>query len=270
MDGKPRLRLLGAEVDRITPAEMLAFAAGCVKAGRQAIVANHNAHSLYLAPRSAPMRALYARADVIEIDSVPMILWGRLLGHAVSRAHRCNYLDFRGAFWDLATAEGWRVFHLGCKPGVGEAAREAITARHPGVELGLRHGYFDVDGPENDEVLAQIDAFRPDVILVGMSMPRQEAWISANLDRLPKAVIFPIGAAFDYEAGVVATPPRWTGRMGVEWLYRLIQEPRRLFVRYVLEPWALIPAARSDLARAPRFGHSPPEAPLTTLQRPAP
>ncbi|MBS0297359.1 MAG: WecB/TagA/CpsF family glycosyltransferase [Proteobacteria bacterium] len=269
MDRKPRLRLLGAEVDRITPAEMLAFAASCVRQGRRAIVANHNAHSLYLAPRDAAMRALYAQADLIEIDSVPMILWGKLLGHQVSRDHRCNYLDFRGAFWDMAVGEGWRVFHLGCKPGVGEAAREAIARRHPGITLGLRHGYFDVNGPENDAVLAEIAAFKPDIVLVGMSMPRQEAWIAANLERLPNAVIYPIGAAFDYEAGMVATPPRWTGRLGIEWLYRLFCEPRRLFARYVLEPWALVPAMFGDLARAPRFRRAP-HAPLTTLQRPAP
>jgi len=269
MDRKPRLRLLGAEVDRITPTEMLAFAARSVREGRQVIVANHNAHSLYLAPRNAAMRALYAKADLIEIDSVPMILWGKLLGHQVSRDHRCNYLDFRDAFWDTAVAEGWRVFHLGCKPGVGEAAREAIVERHPGVTLGLRHGYFDVSGAENEKVLAEIEAFKPDIILVGMSMPRQEAWIADNLSRLPNAVIYPIGAAFDYEAGMIATPPRWTGRLGIEWLYRLCCEPRRLFTRYVLEPWSLVPAMLGDLARAPRLRRAP-HAPLTTLQRPAP
>src|SRR3569832_541622 len=173
MDRKPRLRLLGAEGDRITPTEMLAFAARSVREGRQVIVANHNAHSLYLAPRNAAMRALYAKADLIVFVSVLLFLWGMLLGHQVSRDHRCNYLDFRDAFWDTAVAEGWRVFHLGCKPGVGEAAREAIDERHPRMTLGLRHGYFDVSGAENEKVLAEIEAVKPDIILVGMSMPRQ-------------------------------------------------------------------------------------------------
>jgi N-acetylglucosaminyldiphosphoundecaprenol N-acetyl-beta-D-mannosaminyltransferase len=250
MDRPPRLRLLGAEVDVVTPAEVMAFTAACAAAGRKAVVANHNAHSLYLAPRNAPMRKLYARADLIEIDSVPMIAWGRLLGHPVSRRHRCTYLDWREDFWRLAQKHGWRVFHLGCRPGVGEGAREAIARRFPGVTLGVRHGFFDPGGPENAEMLAEIAAFRPDVLFVGMGMPRQEAWIEANWDALPSAVIFPIGAAFDYEAGVSATPPRWTGRLGLEWLARFLSEPRRLFVRYFVEPWSLVPAALGDLKRA--------------------
>jgi N-acetylglucosaminyldiphosphoundecaprenol N-acetyl-beta-D-mannosaminyltransferase len=196
------------------------------------------------------MRALYDRADLIEIDSVPLIAWGRLLGAEVSRAHRCTYLDWREAFWAEAAARGWRVFHLGCAPGVGEAARAAIGRRHPGVEIGVRHGFFDLDGAENDAVLAEIAAFRPDVLFVGMGMPRQEAWIEANFDRLPEAVVFPVGAAFDFEAGRARTPPRWTGRLGVEWLHRFAHEPGRLFSRYFLEPWSLLGAAAGDVRRA--------------------
>ncbi len=246
----PRLRLLGAEVDVVTPAQVMAFAAARVASGQGAVVANHNAHSLYLIRRSAEMRAFYARADLIEIDSVPMIAWGRMLGAKVSRAHRCTYLDWREDFWTLAAREGWRVFHLGCAPGVGEAARAAVLGRHSGVDLKVRHGFFDLAGPENDAILAEIAAFKPQILFVGMGMPRQEAWIAANLDRLPPAVIFPIGAAFDFEAGRSVTPPRWTARFGLEWLHRFLHEPRRLFTRYFLEPWSLVGPAFGDLRRA--------------------
>ncbi len=252
MSSPQRLRLLGAEVDLVTPSEVMARASAWVKAGRRAVVANHNSHSLYLLRQDPAMRAFYDRADLIEIDSVPMIAWGKLLGLPVSRAHRCTYLDWREAFWERAAAEGWRVFHLGCRPGIGEAARRTIRARHPQAVLGVRHGFFDMAGPENEAVLAEIEAFAPHVIFVGMGMPRQEAWIAANLERLPHAVIFPIGAAFDFEAGASKTPPRWTGRIGAEWLFRFLHEPGRLFTRYFVEPWSLIPAAVSDLAHALR------------------
>ncbi len=248
METPARLSLLGAEVDTVTPDQVMAATAQWIAEGRRAVVANHNSHSLYLLRKDPAMRAFYARADLIEIDSTPMIAWGKLLGLPVSRRHRCTYLDWREAFWAQAFAKSWRVFHLGCRPGVGEAARDAVLARHPGVTLGVRHGYFDMAGPENEAVLAEIAAFRPDVIFVGMGMPRQEAWISANLERLPHAVIFPIGASFDFEAGASVTPPRWMGRMGVEWLFRFLHEPGRLFSRYFLEPWSLIPAAVGDLA----------------------
>jgi len=246
-----RIRLLGCEMDAVTTDEVMAHLAACVEAGRRSLVANHNLHSVHLYRRDARMRALYALADLVEIDSMPLIAWGRLLGYGLEREHRNTYLDWRERFWREAAARGWRVFHLGCRPGVGEAARAALHERWPGVEIGERHGYFDMAGPENDAVLAEIAAFAPDILLVGMGMPRQERWILDNWDRLPSAVTLPVGAAFDYEAGAVATPPRWTAALHLEWLARFLAEPGRLFHRYFIEPWSLVPAALADLTRRP-------------------
>lgn len=244
-----RIRLLGGEMDVMTADQLLAFIAGRIAARRPALIANHNLHSLHLWRRTPAMATLYARADRIEIDSTPLIAWARLMGHGAGREHRLTYLDWREAFWARAAAQGWRVFHLGCAPGVGETAVRAILGRHPDLELGTRHGFFDMAGAENAAVLADIRRFAPDVLFVGMGMPRQEAWIEANRDRLPPCVVMPIGGALTYEAGAVATPPRWTGRMGVEWLWRFFTEPRRLFHRYFVEPWSLAPQALGDLRR---------------------
>src|SRR6185295_1743238 len=108
----PRVRLLGAEMDVITPAETLAFAAGVVAAGGKAVVANHNTHSLFLLPRTPGLGDYFAGADIIQIDSTPMIAWGRLLGLPLSRAHRSTYLDWRDEFWRMADARRWRVYYL--------------------------------------------------------------------------------------------------------------------------------------------------------------
>jgi len=124
------------------------------------------------------------------------------------------------------------------------------------VSIIVRHGRFEPDrnGPDNAEVLAAINDAQPDVLFVGMGMPRQESWILDNLDGLGGRVIFSVGAAFDYEAGAIPTPPRWTGRVGLEWLFRLASEPRRLFSRYLIEPWSLIPPAMEDIWAAIRPG----------------
>lgn len=243
-----RLSLLGAEVDLVTPAEVLDFVARCAGSGRKAIVANHNLHSLHLYARRADMRAFYARADLIEIDSVPMISWARLLGLPVSRAHRSTYLDFREDFWTMATTHDLSVYHLGGAPGVGEAAKSAILQRFPSARIHVRNGFFDTRGADNDAVLADIAQRKPDILLVGMGMPRQELWVLDNLDRLPACVILPVGGAFDYEAGVQYMPPRWTGRLGVEWLARFAANPARLFDRYFVEPWSLLPQILGDVA----------------------
>lgn len=245
-----RVALMGAQMDVVTPDMVMDFIAGT--RGRQTIIANHNLHSLYLFQKSAEMRRFYAQADLIEIDSTPLILWGKLMGHEMSRAHRCTYLDFREDFWTRAAQEGWRVFHVGGAPEHNGLSKEAILRRHPRVKLEVRSGYFDVKGPENDALLKDIAAHKPDVLLVGMGMPRQELWILNALDRLPACAILPVGAAFDYEAGVMYTPPRWAGQWGIEWLVRFAHEPKRLFSRYFIEPWTLIPCALSDLFRRRR------------------
>ena len=247
-----RLKVLGGEVDAVTPAQVLALVDRRISKRVPTVIANHNLHSLYLLRRSAAMRAFYARADLIEPDSTPMILWASLLGLPISRRHRCTYLDWREAFWEMARERGWRVFYLGGEPGVAQTAADTIARRWPGVKITVRHGRFDArpDGPDNAAVLADIAAAQPDVLFVGMGMPRQEAWIIENLDRLGPCVVFSVGAAFDYEAGAIPTPPRWTGRVGMEWLFRLASEPRRLFRRYLLEPWSLIGPAMCDLAGA--------------------
>lgn len=245
----PRIRLLGGEVDVMTSRQLLDFIAARIASRRPALIANHNLHSLHLWRRTAGMAALYARADRIEIDSTPLVAWGRLMGHDVSRAHRLTYLDWREAFWARAAAEGWRVFHLGCAPGVGAKAVAAVMERHPALKLRTHHGFFDMQGPQNDAVLEAVRRHRPHILLVGMGMPRQELWIEANRDRLPPCVVMPIGGALAYEAGAVATPPRWTGRWGLEWLWRFATEPRRLFHRYFVEPWALAPQAAGDIRR---------------------
>lgn len=248
----PRLRILGGEVDPLTPDSMLAATEAFVAGGGTAVIANHNAHSLALLRQSPAMRAFFDDADLVQIDSLPMILWGRLMGQPVGREHRSTYLDWREALWTRAAECGWRVFHVGGAPGVGAKAREAILARHPTLTLAEHHGYFNVEGLENHAVLRRIAEFGPDIILVGMGMPRQEAWITANRHRIGRGVFFPVGAAFDYEAGVQPPAPRWMGKAGLEWLFRLVSQPGRLAWRYLVEPWSLTPAMLADLRAAAR------------------
>lgn len=258
-----RITLLGEAVDLVTCGGVMDFLARKVAAGEKAIVANHNSHSLYLLARHPEMRAAYERADIVELDSTPLVLWGRLLGKPVSRANRCTYLDWREAFWRQASEGGWRVFYLGGAPGVAETAAERLSARWPGVRIATHHGFFAMTpgSPEAQAVLDEINAFRPDILFVGMGMPRQEIWISRFYDALESGVVLSVGAAADYEAGVQPTAPRWTGKLGLEWVFRLFSDPKRMAGRYLLEPWALLPAMAADvraaLARKSRPQSSP-------------
>jgi N-acetylglucosaminyldiphosphoundecaprenol N-acetyl-beta-D-mannosaminyltransferase len=191
-------------------------------------------------------------ADLIEADSTPLLLWARLVNGAGRGFHRCTYLDWRDAFWRKAAGRGWKVFYLGGAPGVADDAAKRIMARHPGVDIRCRDGFFDAaaGSADNAALVDQINAYAPDILFVGMGMPRQEIWITLHQPYLHPCVTFSVGAAFDYEAGVQTAAPRWMGQMGVEWLFRFAHDPRRLFFRYAIEPWSLIGPAVADLAFA--------------------
>lgn len=238
-------------MDLVTPDEVLARIASAAAGGPRALIANHNLHSLYLIRRDPEMAALYECADLIEIDSRPTLLWGRLMGLATRGAHRCTYLDWREAFWRLADAQGWRVFYLGGAPGVAEEAARRLRSRWPNARIAVRHGYFDrrPGSAEDAAVVAEVNAFDPHVLLVGMGMPVQEAWILRHYESLTARAVLPVGAAFDYEAGVQTAAPRILGAIGLEWLFRLLSDPRRLFRRYLVEPWSLAGPALADIRR---------------------
>ena len=248
--------LLGEPVDLVRPEEVMHHVERWVRAGRKSIVANHNLHSLYLIRRDPGLRRFYQRADLTQLDSTPLVWFARLLGLSSRPFHRCTYLDWRDHFWSLANREGWRVMYVGGAPGVAERAAQRLDARAPGATIAFHHGYFDANpgSADNARVVAAVNAFQPNILFVGMGMPRQEAWIADNIANLPCAVILSVGAAFDYEAGVQKAAPRWMGRIGLEWLFRLVVDPKRLFTRYCVEPWSLLGPALADLRASRRRG----------------
>jgi N-acetylglucosaminyldiphosphoundecaprenol N-acetyl-beta-D-mannosaminyltransferase len=248
-----RVKLLGGPVDIVSQQEVIDFIAEAVAQGRKAIVGNQNFHSLVISRRNPDLRAFFAAADLIEIDSMPLLHWGKLLGLQISRSHRSTYLDWRDQFWRAAAGACWRVFLLGATKAVNADAVSRLAAQWPSITVAGHHGYFDrVRGsPDNLGLLDRINGFRPDVLLVGMGMPLQEIWIEQNYAALDSGVMLSVGAAFDYEAGVQMPAPPIYGELCLEWLFRLAHDPRRLFRRYVVEPWELLAPAITDLTQRP-------------------
>jgi N-acetylglucosaminyldiphosphoundecaprenol N-acetyl-beta-D-mannosaminyltransferase len=138
---------------------------------------------------------------------------------------------------ELCVREGFRLYLLGAQPGTAHQAAASLSQRHPGLNIvGTGHGYFDkrVGSPENQAVLENIRAAKPHILIVGFGMPAQERWISENWDDLTANVILPVGAAIDYLAGSIPRAPAWMTGHGLEWLGRLVIEPRRLWKRYLV------------------------------------
>ena len=232
-----RVSMLGAELDPMTVADLHREIGAAVAGGGRVVIGHQNLHGIYLLQREPAMRAFARRADRIFFDGMALVYLARWLGYDVGRRHRVTYADWIGPLARECAERGWRVFHLGGRPGVGARAAAILRARHPGLEIESLPGYFE--DSRGAGVTRAIAAFRPDLLMVGMGMPRQEAWVAAHVDALEVPAVLTCGACMDYVAGVVATPPRWAGRVGLEWGFRLIAEPRRLGYRYLVEPWSV-------------------------------
>jgi N-acetylglucosaminyldiphosphoundecaprenol N-acetyl-beta-D-mannosaminyltransferase len=211
----------------------------------QRIVLNANARAIALAQSMPDFRAALNAADVVFCDGYGVLLAARFLGARLPQ--RITYADWIDPFADFSARQGLSWYFLGAAPGVAEAAAERLRARHPNLRiLGTHHGYYDLWGAENEPVIAQINALKPDVTFVGFGMPTQELWIQRFASRLETHVLLSAGACFDYASGRLRRGPRWMTDHGLEWLARILIEPRRLLRRYVVD---LAGFARAVLAQ---------------------
>jgi len=245
----PSYRLLGLRLNAITEPELYEVLAEAVEAGRRCVIAHHNLHSIYLYHHDAKMRAFYERAHYIYADGVPLVYLGRFLGHPFRLEHRSTCAEYVYAFMAQAARRGWRVFYLGSSPGVPERGAEVLREKAPGLRIATAHGYFSADNEENQKVLETINAFQPDVLMVGMGMPRQEHWILDNLESIQANVVISVGGCMNYVAGTTPTPPHWMGPILFQGIFRLLNDPRRLWRRYLLEPWFVLRLVLRDWAR---------------------
>jgi N-acetylglucosaminyldiphosphoundecaprenol N-acetyl-beta-D-mannosaminyltransferase len=236
------LCLLGVEVHALNLQSLNSLVSRAIAAKHHWIIANHNMHSVYLYHHDSKMRKYFAEAKYIHIDGMYLVYLGRLLGLPLRAEHRTGYVDWLYPLMNRATHQGWRIFYLGSKPGIAARSAQVLREKFPELQIATAHGYFDSRSAswDNQQVISTINEFRPHILMVGMGMPRQEHWILDNHTKISANIILSAGALMDYVAGEIPTPPRWTGYLGVEWLFRLLSEPKRLWHRYLIEPWFVL------------------------------
>ena len=213
---------------------------------------HHNLHSLYQLRRDRAVRQFYERCDDCYVDGVPVrwILAG--FGVSTSTDQRFTLMDRFEDLLDHAQRRNWRLFYLGSHPDVVERARQLIGARFPELKMRIRHGYSS-DATEDIEAIRD---WQPDLLLVGMGMPLQERWLLQHLEQVQVAYVTEVGATLDYLVGEQRRPPLWLSRIGLGGLYRMFADPRRLWRRYLLEPWSLLPFTLRQMYRQARASKS--------------
>lgn len=186
------------------------------------------------------LRRAYDRAAMVVADGAPLILASRLLGRGLPE--RVAGSDLAPKLFDLAeqSSSPLRVFLLGAGPGVAERAAENMHKKWPSVRVVGVHCPplgFEKDEAENAKIHDAIRVARPDVVVVGLGAPKQELWVSEHRDRIEAKVALCVGATIDFLAGEKQRSPEWMQRAGLEWLHRLLTEPKRLARRYAYGAW---------------------------------
>lgn len=233
----PSHTLLGFDVNPGTLEEYLNLIKHGVAHQQRYTVLYHNLHSLYSFFTSEKLQRDYENCTVL-VDGMPVIWLMQANGISVTRDHRLTYVDFIMPMMRLARDEGLKVFHVGQKAEVQQEAMKRIREQVPGIEIAGHDGYFDQSSTsvESQRVIEEINQFQADIVLVGFGAPKQEAWLADNREKINATTVFACGACMEYVAGAVSTPPRWMGRTGLEWLFRLGENPRRFAFRYLVEP----------------------------------
>jgi len=228
--------VLGIPVNGRPLDALVAEALAAVRRAADPIVfACANPHSLVIAQDDACFRAALLRADQLVVDGVGITLMARALGMRIGP--RITGADYFFALMRALSATGrGKVFFLGSSQQVLARIAARLKTDFPGVELcgTLAPPFRPWSGAENDAMLARINAAAPDVLWVGMTAPKQEMWVEANRHRLAVPIIGSIGAVFDFYAGTVPRAPRWMCRCGIEWVYRLAREPKRMWRRNLI------------------------------------
>ena len=233
----PPIAILGVPFDKATLQGALRCMAGMIASRQPHYIATANVDFVVQAMRDVELRRILADADLVLCDGMPLVWASRFLGNRLPE--RVAGSDLVPLLLAEAERQGWRVFFLGGTPASIAQAAEKVQARHP--RLALVGAYSPPFKPllemDHDEMLRRIREARPDILLVAFGCPKQEKWINMQYRRAGVPVSIGVGATLDFLAGTVRRAPAWMQAAGLEWVFRLAQEPRRLFRRYFTDLW---------------------------------
>lgn len=188
------------------------------------------------------LNEIYNGSDINLADGVPVVWASKLLGNPIHG--RVTGLDLLPMFAKVAAEKGFTFFFLGAKKGVAEKLREVMAIKHPSLKIiGHYSPPFTVrfSGEENRKMINMINKAKPNVLWVSLTAPKQDIWIYENFDKLNVNIAIGVGGAFEVTGGLITRSPRWMQKCGLEWFYRFLQEPKRLYKRYFFEAPMFIP-----------------------------
>lgn len=245
-DVAPRIRLMGCDIDNLTMAETLERVQTFIDSGRPHQHVVVNVDKLVKAAKDAELRDVINNCDLINADGMPVVWASRLLGKPLKE--RVTGVDLFEALMQRASTTGWRIYLLGAREHVVAKVKSIYEQKYPGLVIaGHRNGYWSDD--EELSVVREIAQARVDVLFVAISSPKKERFLGRYQTEMRVPFAMGVGGTFDVAAGLVKRAPRWMQRSGLEWFYRFLQEPRRMFRRYFVEDMAFVGLLLQEMRR---------------------
>lgn len=227
--------IFGVKVDKLTLDELFERVKINTSLGGKSILEYVNIHAFNQCFEYPFFRNFLIQANIVICDGFGVKIAAKFLDDTDLQRH--TPADWMPAFCGFCAENNLSMYFLGAAPGVTEIAANKMREQTPGLKIvGVHDGYFNKEQahPENQAVLNEIQRSKPDILVIGFGMPKQEKWVIENWDSLDCKLIMPVGALFDYLSGNVKRAPRWMTDHGLEWLGRMLIEPKRLWRRYIL------------------------------------
>lgn len=232
-----RIQLMGCYIDNLTMEETLQTVEGFIQSGQPHQHVVVNVDKLVKANRDAQLRQIINECALINADGMPVVWASRILGKPLKE--RVAGIDLFEALMKRASEKGWRVFFLGAQEDVVQSVKTLYENRYQGLQVaGYRNGYWKPE--EEAEVVEGIKNSRPDLLFVAISSPKKEQFLGKYQEQMKIPFAMGVGGTFDVAVGKVTRAPVWMQKSGLEWFYRFLQEPRRMFKRYFIDDMAFL------------------------------
>lgn len=230
----PRCNVLGVRINAINMDDAVSLSGCHIRAGERGYVCVTGVHGVMEAQSDPDFRSILNRSFLTIPDGMPTVWVGRTQGHSMmSRVYGPDYML---RMCELSLTRGYSHFLYGGRSGVAERLAISLSHRYPGLRIVGTYTppFRALNASEEGELLQQLEDSKPDIFWVGLSTPKQERFMAHYIDKLNVRLMVGVGAAFDIHTGEIADAPQWIKMSGLQWVHRLIQEPRRLGKRYMV------------------------------------
>lgn len=231
-----RIKFMNIEIDNLTMDEAIQAINKLVIKNKNSFVVTPNVDHLVQLERGGELCEVYKNADLILADGKPLIWISKWYGTPIKE--KVSGSDLFPKICKMSADYGYKMFFLGAAEGVASKAAKNLQRKYPGLQVAGTYSppfNFEKDICEMDKIIKIIQKSKPHILIVGLGCPKQELFIFHNKEKLEVPVSLGLGASLDFEAGNVKRAPKWMANHGLEWLYRIFQDPKRLAKRYLLE-----------------------------------